>query len=261
MMEFLEGIPPLILLAAVMLIGLVPTTAVLLYVRRHRSVEHMRREHDVVGATFTVIGALYGVLLAFLVMAVAQQYGATLMYCEQEGNALANLHRDSYGLPPAVQVPVRQALIDYARAVVRDEWPQLKFRRDSERAHEAMDRIWLQFRGVNPGTEAEKIWFQSCVDRVNELAGLRRLRILASQDTLSWVMWVLLIAGGVITIGYMNFFAVEKVRSHLILTISLAGLIVLILFIVYLFDNPFWGDPHIEPTSFLRFLARHPTPE
>ncbi|MCX6997285.1 MAG: DUF4239 domain-containing protein [Kiritimatiellaeota bacterium] len=261
MAEYLQALSPLSLLLLWLLAGLLPAIVMLMFVRRFRSVERLRREHDVVAATFTVIGGLYAVLLAFLVMTVATQFSNTLAVCEQEGNALANLHRDSYGLRPAYQIHVRQALIAYARVVIADEWPELKFHRDSLKATEAMNRIWEQFRGIEPGTEREKIWLQESVARLNELASLRRLRILASQDTLSWVLWMLLIVGGIITIGFMNFFGVERLRSHLILTLSLVGLILLTLFIIYSFDNPFWGDPHISPTAFLRFLARHPTPE
>ena len=261
MTECLPSLSPLSLLLFFLLAGLAPVTVVLLLVRRFRSIERLRRDHDVVGATFTVIGGLYAVLLAFLVMTVSTQYSSTLAGCEQEGNALSNLHRDSYGLPATNQIPVRQALIGYARAVVADEWPMLKYRCDSPKATAAMNRIWEQYHRSEAGTEREKIWLQESITRLNELANLRRLRILASQDVVSGVMWVLLLAGGVITIGFMNFFGVERLRAHLLLTVLLTGLIILILFIIYSYDNPFWGEPHINPTAFLRFLARHPTPE
>ncbi len=261
MSEYLQSFSPLSLWVLLLLGGLLPVTGALLCVRRFRSVERLRRDYDVIGATFTVIGGLYGVLLAFMVMTVSTQFSNTLTYCEQEGNVLANLHRDSYGLPATNQLLVRQALIHYARVVVTDEWPELKQRSDSPRATAAMNRIWEQYHRIEPGTEREKIWLQESAARLNELAGLRRLRILASQDTLSGVLWALLLAGGTITIGFMYFFGVERLRAHLILTLALGGLILLILFVIYSYDNPFWGEPHIDPTAFLRFLARHPTPE
>ena len=233
----------------------------LVIVRRFRSVERLRREHDVVAAAFTVIGAMYGVLLAFMVTTVWTQYSHTLEICETEGSCLANLHRDSYCLSLTNQVPVRQALIDYARVVVDDEWPSLARQEDSPKATAAMNRIWQEYFTVRPATEQEKIWLQESATRLNELAHQRRLRILAAQDSMSWLLWVLLVSGGVIVVCFVNFFGVERFRSHVFLMLSLACLIVMILHIINEFDNPFDGEPHIAPVSFQRFIQRHPTPE
>jgi hypothetical protein len=82
----------------------------------------------------------------------------------------------------------------------------------------------------------------------------------SSKTRINWVMWILLSVGGVMTLGYMNFFGMESFRVHLIMTVSMAAMLILILFIIYSLDNPFWGDPHISPETFLRFLAAHPMP-
>ncbi|MEI8064489.1 MAG: hypothetical protein WCH84_10560, partial [Verrucomicrobiota bacterium] len=88
----------------------------------------------------------------------------------------------------------------------------------------------------------------------------RRLRILQCRAHVSWVMWVLLIMGGVITVGFMNFFGVQSFRSHLIMTVSLTSMLILILFIIYALDHPFWGDLRIAPQAFSGFLELHPVP-
>lgn len=251
---------PILLLIILLLAGSLPAALMLILTRRFRSAEQLRREHDVVGATFTVIGAIYGVLLAFIVTTVWTQYSQTLVLCESEGSCLANLHRDSYCLPLANQVPLRQALIDYPHTVIEDEWPALARQKDSPKAITAMNHIWEQYLKVNPTTEQEKIWFQESVARLNELAHLRRLRILAARDSLSWLFWTLLIFGGFLVIAFVNLFGVERFRSHLFLMLSLACLIMMVLYIIYELDNPFDGEPHIAPTSFQRFVERHPAP-
>jgi hypothetical protein len=248
-------------LLLLLLAGSVPVVVMLVIGRRIRSAERLRREHDVVAAILTVLGAIYGVLLAFIVTTVWTQYSHTLEICESEGSCLANLHRDSYCLPLTNQVPARQALINYAQVVINDEWPALARQKDSPKATAAMNHIWREYYTVRPVTETEKIWLQESVARLNELAHQRRLRTLAAQDSLSWLLWVLLVFGGVIVISFVNLFGVERFRSHLFLTLSLACLIVMILHLIHEFDNPFEGEPHIAPTSFERFLQHHPTPE
>lgn len=251
----------LITLLLLLLAGSVPVAVMLAITRRFRSAERLRREHDVVAAILTVLGAIYGVLLAFIVTTVWTQYSHTLEICETEGSCLANLHRDSYCLPVSNQVPARQAMIDYARVVIDDAWPALVRQKDSPKATSAMNRIWQEYYQVRPVTETEKIWFQESVARLNELAHLRRLRTLAAQDSLSRLHWVMLMFGGVVVVSLANLFGVERFRAHLFLTLSVTCLIVMILHLIHEFDNPFNGEPHIAPVSFERFLQHHPTPE
>jgi high-affinity Fe2+/Pb2+ permease len=84
---------------------------------------------------------------------------------------------------------------------------------------------------------------------------------MAADQTVSGVMWVLLLLGGVATCGFMRAFGVERFRAHLLMTTAVAVLILLILYIIYALDNPFEGQPRLTPEAFLRFLKAHPTPE
>jgi len=124
-----------------------------------------------------------------------------------------------------------------------------------------LQRMWNSYYAVAPATEAQKLWLAESIKTLNEIAGLRSVRILAAEQSVSWLMWVLLFAGGAITCGFMYAFGVERFQAHLLMTTAVAALILLILFIIYELDNPFWGDPHIDPSAFLRFLKAYPTPE
>lgn len=256
-----ETLHTIFVLLGLLLATVLPVLLLLLLVRRARSAEKLRRDHDIVGATFTVIGAIYGVLLAFVVTTVWTQYSHTMEICENEGSRLSNLHRDSFCLPAANQVPVRRALLDYAHAVIEDEWPALARQKASPKASAAMNTIWQEYFKIVPTTDQEKIWLQESVTRLNDLAGLRRLRILAAEDSLSWLAWTLLVLGGVLVVSFASLFGVERFRLHVFLTLSTAVLIMMILHVIYELDNPFEGEPHITPTSFQGFLERHPSPD
>ena len=260
MIDFLRSIPTVVLLPSLVVLGTIPFVLILLWVRRHSPQEKLRAHHDVTGATFNVIGVLYTVLLAFVMVTAWERYRSIQEICETEGNGIASLHRDSYVLPEKYQVPVRQALIDYARAVVDKEWDSIVDGRAHPDAVGAMNHIWAVYYTVNPETESQKIWYSEAVGKLNDMAAARRLRILSSQIKISWVMWTLLLVGGVLTLGYMNLFGLESFRVHLMMTVSLAVMLILILFIIYSLDNPFWGDPHIAPEAFQHFLEAHPTP-
>jgi len=253
-------IPTTGLLVLLMIAGNLPPMLALWLVRRRYQAELLKGHHDVAGYTFNAISVLYAVLVAFILLAAWQQFQHTQDICEAEGAVLRNLHRDSYMLPAAAQVPIRQALINYAKAVTAQEWPSMLLHREHPEARAAINQVWQAYYAVQPKTDMEKIWYEESIARLNELATQRRLRILQCRTHISWLMWVLLIMGGVISVGFMNFFGVQNFRAHLIMTTALTSMLILILFIIYALDHPFWGDLQILPQAFNVFLERHPTP-
>jgi len=261
MLDFLQDWPTALILLAIVALSVVPTAVGLLVARRLRPVAELRREHDVVGFTFSVVGVVYGVLLGFVLAAIWGQYSHTDEVITLEGVSLRNLHRNSYALPATNQAPIRAALLGYAHAVVEDEWQTLRRRRYSQVAQDALQRMWSSYYAVAPATEANKLWLAESITTLNEIAKLRSIRILAAEQSVNWLMWVLLLAGGALTCGFMFAFGVERYWAHLLMSAGLAALILLILYIIYALDNPFWGEPHLDPTAFLHFLQAHPTPE
>jgi len=125
---------------------------------------------------------------------------------------------------------------------------------------ETMDRVWRSYYEVSPETDAQKVWLSESVHALNEMAKLRRLRILAADQTVSGVMWVLLLLGPWQPAVSMHAFGVERFGSHLLMTATVAVLIMLILYMIYALDNPFGCEPHLTPEAFIRFLKAHPTP-
>ena len=261
MLDFLQEWPTTLILLAIVALAFVPTAIGLLVVRRLRSVAELRRGHDVVGFTFSVVSVIYGVMLGFVLSTIWGQYSHTDEVAQLEGVSLRNLYRNSYALPATNQVVIRTALIAYAHAVAEDEWKTLRHRRYSQIAQDALQQMWSSYYAVAPATEAQKLWLAASIKTLNEIAGLRSVRLVAAEQSVNWLMWVLLFAGGAITCGFMYAFGVERFRAHLLMTAAVATLILLILFIIYELDNPFWGDPHIDPSAFLRFLKAYPTPE
>ena len=261
MWALLQEWPTEFRLLALIVVAIVSTALGLLFVRRLRPAGELRREHDVVGFTFSVVSVIYGVMLGFVLSTIWGQYSHTDEVAQLEGVSLRNLYRNSYMLPATNQVAIRVALIGYAHAVVDDEWKTLRHRHFSQVAQDALQRMWSGYYDVAPTTEAHKLWLAESITTLNEIAKLRSMRILAAEQSVSWLMWVLLLAGGAITCGFMYAFGVERFRAHLLMTASVAALILLILLIIYELDNPFWGDPHIDPSAFLRFLKAYPTPE
>ena len=67
---------------------------------------------------------------------------------------------------------------------------------------------------------------------------------------------MVLIVGGVITVGFTYLFGLENTLVHLLMVASLAMIISLSLFTVAALDYPFKGDIRIQPDAFEQVLDR-----
>jgi hypothetical protein len=228
--------------------------------RGRRVLADVRREHDVIGFTLSVVGVIYGILLGFVLSMSWGEYSRTEEIATTEGVNLRILYYKSYTLPATNQLPVRSALLAYAHAVAEDEWLTLRHAQESPLADRAIMDLWKCYYTVHPTNETQRLWLQQSLQTLNEVTSQRRMRLLAAEQSVNPLLWELLLCGGVITISFILILGIERFRFHLLMTWAVTFLILLILFIIYELDNPFWGDPHITPDAFLRFLAAHPDP-
>ena len=86
---------------------------------------------------------MYTILLAFVVMAVWEDFGEAANNCNREAAQLFNIWRNTKPLDTASNAHMRQMLLNYAHSVVEDEWPYMM--RDSlkNRTDSLYNNIWL----------------------------------------------------------------------------------------------------------------------
>jgi hypothetical protein len=101
-----------------------------------------------------------------------------------------------------------------------------------------------------PGNAQQAMFYAESLHQVNELGMLRRLRILASGSQLPHLMWVLLIVGAVVTIGFMFTFGTKHAVTQYIVTIAVSAMLVFSILMVGALEHPFSGDVSIKPDAF-----------
>jgi Protein of unknown function (DUF4239) len=86
-----------------------------------------RRQHnDVAGFIYAALGVIYVVLLALVVIAVWEQYGAARETVEQEANAAADIFWLANQLPEHRGTHLQELVRSYAQEVVHTEWPLME---------------------------------------------------------------------------------------------------------------------------------------
>jgi Protein of unknown function (DUF4239) len=243
-------------LLAVLMVGSSVAVAVvgLLVVRRAVPATSLHGHHDVAGFIIAVLGVIYAVLLALVVIAVWEDFEAARVTVVREADGVVGVFRMSQGLPPALRQRVHRQARAYAQVVINEEWPLMARGKESPRAWAAIDELWRIFTTMEPRTERESALYTESLTALRELGDNRRLRLLESHEGVPAIMWIVLYSGGLCTIVFTYFFGVENFRAQALMTVLLTAEIALVLFLISALNYAFAGDVRVQPDAFRHVL-------
>jgi len=190
------------------------------------------------------------VLLAFVVFATWSDYDQTKLNVEKEANRLADLYLDAAMFPDTLRNNIRQALLNYAQVVERTEWDYMKRGERDPEAIKAIQEIWRVYTTADYKTISNPSAYQESLNRLNDFAEYRRLRLWSAVNTIPDVIWTVLIFGGLISLFYTYFFATKNITAQYVMTSALTITNGLILFLIYILDHPFVGKSAIGKEPF-----------
>jgi uncharacterized protein DUF4239 len=234
--------------------GIVSIACALL-IRRVIGVPVLESLNDVAGAVYAVVGGVYAVLLAFVVIVVWERHTTTETRTEEEANALGDLFRDAQAFPPAARDSLVRAVDDYARIVIDDEWATMARGQSSPAAVRAYGELWQSYVRLEPGTRREALWYSTSLDRLNDLGDARRLRLLDSRARVPDVLWVVLLVGAAITIAFTFLFGTTAMWSHALIVAVVSVTVSLVLLLISILQHPFSGSARLEPTALRQIRA------
>jgi hypothetical protein len=233
-------------------------------VRRLVPHQTMARHNDVAGFVYATMGVTYAVVLAFVVIAVWENYAETRQVADQEASSLGALYRLANGFPDPHRAAAQAAALGYAEVVVEASWPAMEEGKDPPpEASAALDALYAVYArpdlvaAVNPQQYGESL------DLLNEVSVARRGRVLASDSGLPEILWLVLIAGAVVVVAFAFLFGVESHWSQAAIIGGLTVTISLLLFVVADAQHPFRGGFAVEPEgmeSVLEQFGHAPAP-
>jgi hypothetical protein len=94
-------------------------------VRRRVPLETLKENQDVAGFVIAVVGVIYAVLLAFVVVIVWEDFGSADTTASNEAVAVGDLYRDAVGVGGPQGRRLETAVRAYGLSVVDSEWPQM----------------------------------------------------------------------------------------------------------------------------------------
>jgi uncharacterized protein DUF4239 len=217
--------------------------------------ERLRQNHEVAGFTFGVVGAFYGLLLAFVIVAAWERFDQAEAEVQGEGAALTSLYMLSEGFTEPVAAQMQQAIRTYTRKLIEVDWPDMANYRYTSIEH-SMDPLVLWQIVTNYKTEnsRQEMLVDKSFDQLTELSKGNSLRDQYSRENLPSVMWMVIYFGLLITIGFSYFFGLETFRSQALMCAIFSSMLGLTITAILELAHPYQGAVTVSDLP-LRFAV------
>jgi len=238
-------------------LGTVLSMVGLVLVRRYVDVKSLTANNEIAGHKFATIGVLYAVLLGFAIIFVWQKFADAELDVVHEAGAAENIYRLSHGLSDKTGAAVRSAVANYLKVAINDDWPAMDRGAAAPEggAKEALDAVYSTL--VSSSGQGDTAVVSEMLRQVDVVTQSRRARLIASEGTVPNLLWLVLLGGAVVTIGFTYFFGAESLRAQALMTALLAILIFSELLVIVGIDRPFSGTVRIGPNALAAVLAEH----
>lgn len=251
----LVSLPPLVLALVVVLPPMVLALGALRVIRRHVPHDVLSADSGSTSAVYAMVGVVYAVILGFVIVVVWQQFGDASAGVQREVSELGVLLRDAKAFPQPVREDVTERIVAYARAVVDEEWATMAKGERSPAALAAYERVWEAYYAYEPATPQAAAFRDESLGVLTELSRSRRERVLAARSSVPTLLWVMLVLGGVVVIGYTLLLSVRNAVLHAVSVAVVTLVVSVALFIVLTLDHPFTGSLRIDPYAFQDLVA------
>jgi hypothetical protein len=242
-----------VLAGVLILVGAVAAgIGLMLLMRRLAGDEPFFRDAGAPGAVFGAVRGPLAVLLAFVIFLAFQGYNGARTAARTEASALLTMSRAANLFPPGNAGFLQRPLVCYGVAVVEDGWPAMERGEVSSTAEEWINESARSINQLSVRTPVQREAITQFFLEANELEAARDDRLSAADGFVPTPVWIVLILGGLMVVGYASFFADrrEKALSQVIMIGATVTVIASGLLLVAFFDQPYADRPgSLKPTA------------
>jgi hypothetical protein len=210
-------------------------------VRLRIRLAHLRGNNEVAGFKFAVIGVLYAVLLAFVVIISWERFYDAERALAREAGAAATIYRLCPGLDESSCVAVHENLAAYLRSVLADDWPAMVRGRSSTVTTRLLSDLYAVMVRYRHADLHDSDVQKEMLSELDEMTRARRERLVMAEGTVPEVLWFVLLLGAALTISFTFFFGTENLIAQSLMTGILAAIIFSAVLVVVALDRPYTG--------------------
>jgi len=226
-------------------------------VRRLVPLEALKKNHEVAGFTFGVLGAFYGLLLAFVIVAAWERFDRASANVQEEGVALLSLYRLSKGFPAPAAGEMQHAIRAYTHRLIDVEWPAMEKSNFADLDDSSgTQSLWQMVMTYRPDDPRQTLLVDKSFDQLSKLTEEGNLRYLYSKEDLPSVVWLVIYAGLLITIGFSYFFGLEAFSSQALMCAIFSTLLGLTILAILELAHPYQGTVVVSAQPLQYALSR-----
>ncbi|HYP17506.1 MAG TPA: DUF4239 domain-containing protein [Opitutus sp.] len=209
-----------------------------------------REFNDLVGHYISAFGVLYGITLGLISVAAWENFGEVETTVSQEAAAVAALYRTVDGYPEPMRSELTDMLRDYTRQIIDVSWPEIQRGIVPLGGHAFVIEFQRKLVAFQPQTEGQITLHREALYRYNQMIEFRRLRLDCVEWRLPTILWVVVLAGSLMSFVLTWLLVVENETLHNVLTAIMAVLLGLLIYFLLTLDLPFEGQHSVGPDSF-----------
>jgi Protein of unknown function (DUF4239) len=261
MLRLFNTVSPWLLALGIVAVAEAYSIGLMLLCRKRWGSDRLALNNEVAGFKFAVVGVFYAVLLAFVVVAVWESYRDTETAVRNEAKALADLHQVSYALQDEAGSKMRKHMAAYIKQVCDAEWQAMAQGLWDKAAEDELQHLGQALFGGRANEPRDVVLYHHAIDLMTVIHDNRNERLDSSDGSVPTALWLVLLAGALITLGYPSFFGTSNLMAQILMTASLAALVALTAFVAIVLDFPFTGDVQISRAPFEQSLQEMPQQE
>lgn len=165
-------------LAVVFILAItLPAVAGLVVVHRLVPSARRRTNNEVAGPMSGMVGIVFAVMLAFVAIAVWEQFNTAETLVQKEASAAADIWFQAAGYPEPLRGRVKDGIRAYLESVITEEWPRQQRGEPTARPWRIFEEIHLAVLHFEPRTKGEEAVHHEQLKDFNTLMDQRRARL------------------------------------------------------------------------------------
>lgn len=194
--------------------------------------------NETAAIVFGGISLIYSLVLAFVIVAVWDDYTDLEKTIEAEADKLYAIVEHTEALPDSIRSNIQQTICGYCSEVVNSEWQMSAKARVVEKPN-AMRGLRNRLLSIDITGKKERNVLAAIDSDLSTLEDLRRSRLNHAHSQVPSMVWLILDAGAVMMVMFFFFLGMPSLRLKRIYLSFLVSCMAMCMFLVYTLDHPF----------------------
>ncbi len=218
------------------------SVALLWAARRSPLNEPFAEEMAVHDRAFEFLGTLFAVLLAFVVIQAYTSYNDAKSGAEAEAEVVLEMSRTVEAFDPEAHERLEGFLVCYGRAVIHHGWPAMQ---ETQEGSPVVSDWGTRFRKevlrLDAQSFIQRAAFRQLLQEQDRRIEGRRTRLAEAIRVVPLPLWLVLLLGAVLTIGWAILSASRRgsFLVQAVIVASVAAMVTSALLLVWFLDHPF----------------------